>query len=257
MYTHQRIHIIFIITCLTFFFCMSSKSYPTIPESVLSSGRNPASYLVEKAASHRLILLGTQHKNKKIHDLICDILPHLVKEAGITTLFVEIPSTQQPIIERFKKGLCPANDICINQIIASQEYLDIIVKAKDLGMDIIAIDNDENNQITRDQWMASIVSGYLSAHPSMKGLVMVGNYHVYKNVTWATGENPTLADYLKPLNPFSVVMWHGAIEKGLPLALDTNTQAFQGIKDPTLLCMNVHSKTCLATSADGVIFIPE
>jgi hypothetical protein len=54
---------------------MGVKLRPTLHELALSNGKNPASYLVEKAASHRLILLGTMHDNKQIHDLIFEILP--------------------------------------------------------------------------------------------------------------------------------------------------------------------------------------
>jgi uncharacterized iron-regulated protein len=236
---------------------MGVKFQPTLPAWRSISGKNPTSYIVDKASSHRLILLGTQHNNEQIHELIFDILPDLVKEAGIKTLFVEIPSNQQPVIERFKKGLCSAEDININKIIASQAYLKILVKAQDLGMDIVAIDNGENKQIIRDQWMASRVLDYFTLHPNTKGLVIVGNRHVFKNVRWTYGGEPSLADYLKPLKPFSVVTWPGAIEGSFPIAFDIDPQTFLGVKDPTLLCMNIFPQTSLATSADGVIFLSD
>jgi hypothetical protein len=257
MLTDQRIRTVSLFVCIAFLFCMGVKIRPTIHELASNNGKDPASYLAEKAASHRLILLGTRHDNKQIHDLISDILPGLVKKAGITTLFVEIPSNQQGVIERFRKGLCPASDIKIHEIIASHAYLRIIARAQALGIDIIAIDNDENGQVTRDQWMASCVSDYLVLHPGSKGLVIVGNSHVFKNVEWAYEGHPSMADYLKPLRPFSVVMWPGAIERGLPLALDIDHLTFLGLKDPTLACMNILPQTCLATSADGVILLAD
>jgi hypothetical protein len=257
MLTEQRIRTVSLVVCIAFLFCMAVKLRPTLPELASSNGKNPASYLVEKAASHRLILLGTRHDNTQIHDLILDILPGLAKEAGITTLFVEIPSNQQGVIEGFRKGLCPASDIKIHEIIASHSYLKIIARARDLGMEIIAIDNDENEQVTRDRWMASRVSDYLALHPGSKGLVVVGNCHVFKNVEWAYDGYPSLADYLQSLKPFSVVMWPGAIERGLPLALDIDHHTFLGLKDPTLACMNILPQTCLATSADGVILLAD
>ena len=257
MLMDQRTRTVSLFVCIAFLFCMGVKLRPTLYELASSNGKNPASYLAEKAASHRLILLGTRHDNKQIHDLIFDILPGLVKESGITTLFVEIPSHQQGVIERFRKGLCPASDIKIHEIIDSRTYLKIIARAQDLGMDIIAIDNDENGQITRDQWMASRVFDYLALHPGSKGLVIVGNCHVFKNVEWAHDGHPSMADYLQSLKPFSVVMWPGAIERGLPVALDIDYHTFLGLKDPTLTCMNILPQTCLATSADGVILLPD
>ncbi len=130
MLTDQRIRIISLFVCIAFIFCMGVKIRPTINELALSNGKNPASYLAEKAASHRLILLGTRHENRQVHDLIYDILPGLVKKEGITTLFVEIPSNQQGVIDRFRKGLCPASDIKIHEIIASHAYLRIIARAQ-------------------------------------------------------------------------------------------------------------------------------
>jgi hypothetical protein len=236
---------------------MGAEIRPTINELALSNGINPALYLAEKAASHRLILLGTRHENRQVHELIYDILPDLVKKEGITTLFVEIPSSQQGAIDRFRKGLSPASDIKIHKIIASHAYLRIILRAQLLGMDIIAIDNDENSQVTRDQWMASRISNYLANHLGSKGLVIVGNCHVFKNVAWAYDGHPSMADYLKPQKPFSIVMWPGAIERGLPLALDIDHLTFLGLKDPTLTCMNILPQTCLATSADGVILLTD
>jgi hypothetical protein len=255
MLASRRLCLLSIIAYLAFVLCTGFRYTPAIDELAESSGKHPASYLVQKAALHRLILLGTKHNNNQMNDLIYDALPGLVKEAGINTLFVEIPSNQQDVIELFRKGLCPASEIKISEIITSHTYLKIISKAQELGMDIIAIDNDENRQITRDQWMASRVSDYLALHPGSKGMVIVGNYHVFKNVEWANGGSPSMADYLRPLRPFSVVMWPGAIKKGCPLALDIDRKSFHGLKDPTLECMNILSHTCLATSADGVILL--
>jgi uncharacterized iron-regulated protein len=236
---------------------MGVKVRPTLHELATRNGKNPGLYLTEKVASHRLILLGTRHDNNQVQELICDILPKLVKEAGMTTLFVEIPSSQQGVIDRFRKGFCPVSDIKIHSIIASHAYLQIITRAKDLGMDIIAIDNDENEQVTRDRWMASHISDYLAHHSGSKGLVIVGNCHVFKNVEWACDGFTSMADYLQPLSPFSVVMWPGAIETDLPLALDIDHLTFLGLKDPTLTCMNILPQTCLATSADGVILLSD
>ncbi len=249
--------IICLIACIALLLAMGAKLRPELREQASSKGRNPASYLAQKAASHRLILLGTRHENKQANDLILDLLPGLAKEGGITTLFVEIPSSQQGVIDRFRKGLTPAHEIKIHEIIGSQDYYRIIVRAQILGLEIIAIDHDGNAPMTRDQWMASRVSDYLALHPGSKGLVVVGNSHVYKNICWERDVHTSLADHLKPLSPFSVVMWPGAMETGQPVALDTDYHTFSGIKDPTLTCMSIGPQTCLATSVDGVILLAD
>lgn len=255
MITDLRMRAICLIACIALLFGMGAKLRPELREQAASKGRNPASYLAQKAASHRLILLGTRHENKQANGLIIDILPGLAREAGITVLFVEIPSSQQDIIERFRKGLSPAHDIRIHEIIGSQDYLNIIVRAQSLGLDIIAIDHDGSAPMTRDQWMASRVSNYLALHPGSKGLVVVGNSHVYRNVCWERDGHLSLADHLHPLRPFSVVMWPGALETEVPKALDIDYHTFSGVKDPTLTCMSIGPQTCLATTVDGVILL--
>jgi hypothetical protein len=257
MFSHLRIHIIYLCACIAFLLCTGFCPCSTFSDHVSNHGKSPDAFLVEKAASHRLLLLGTRHDNELMHALILDILPVLVKESGINTLFVEIPSNQQSFIEMFKRGECHVENISIHKIIATSAYLKVITRAKELGMNIIAIDNNENEKISRDQWMASHVSDYLRLHLDAKGLVIVGNRHVFKNIQWTYGEYPSLADYLAHLRPYSVVIWPDGIRLSHPVAIDINNQSFLGMKDPTLMSMNILPQTCLATSADGVIFLSE
>jgi hypothetical protein len=186
-----------------------------------------------------------------------EILPFLVRDAGVNTLFVEIPSNQQGAIECFRTGRCPAAAISIHQIIASQAYLNVLCKARDLGIDIIAVDSGEDRQVSRDLWMAERISDYLNGHPQARGLVVVGNSHVLKKVAWTSGGNPSLADHLKPFNPFSVLVWPGALSNSGPKALDSDPGIFLGVKDPTLKTMNTTPGTCIATCTDGVILLAE
>ena len=257
MLPHPRIYIIYLCAFLTFLFCTGFCPCSTIPEQISNHGKSPESFLVEKAASHRLLLLGVRHDSVLVHDLIFDILPVLVKESHVTTLFVEIPSNQQPVIESFRRGECQADDISIHRIIATSAYRKVINRARELGMEIVAIDNNENEKIPRDQWMASNVSDYLRLHPRAKGLAIVGNRHVFKSIQWRYGEYPSLADHLASLKPYSVVIWPDGIRIGPPVAVDINPQAFLGMRDPTLMSMNILPQTSLATSADGVIFLSE
>lgn len=234
---------------------MGGKQATRMHELASKSGKNPASYLAEKALSHRLILLGTRHGNPRVSTLIADSLPLLASQAGISVLFAEVPSSQQDVIDKFRKGTGQVIDIGIHEIIATPEYLGILTRAKELGMDIVAIDADTGSRMTRDAWMARCIEDYYAAHPGSRGLVVVGNSHVYKNIDWGCGVNQSLADHIKALKPFSVVMWPGALKLGEPLALDVDHETFLGLKDPTLSCMNVLSGTCLATTADGVILL--
>lgn len=257
MFTQQRVRIMTVCVGISLVLCMGAGPLPSLPEQASCPVMSPAAYLAEKAASHRLVLLGTQHSSRSIHDLVVDLLPSLVRDAGVNTLFVEIPSDQQEAIECFRTGLCPADSISIHQIVASQGYLNVLCTARELRLDIIAVDNGEDQQVSRDRWMASRISDHLDRHPAARGLVVVGNSHVLKEVAWTCGENPSLADYLKPLDPFSVLMWPGAPVSSGPQALNSDPKIFLGVKDPTLMTMNTEARTCLATCTDGVILLPD
>ncbi len=217
---------------------------------------DPSSYLVQKAQENRLVLFGTHHKNSGIHSLILNTLPELVAKAGVDTLFVEIPVCQQPAIDRFLKGEAPVDDIQISEIIASSTYKEILLRARELKMNIIAIDKNDPSPLSRDEWMARHVGSYLNDHPDSKGLIKVGERHVLKGIQWAHTDEPSLADHLKMFTPFSVMTWPDGTDSTLPIAMDINPLDFQGVKDPTLKALNTKPEVSIATTADGIILMP-
>ncbi len=253
MYPKTGIQCLFL--CMAILFVMGFETGSELDDLVARTGKDPTSYLAEKATANRLVLLGTRHDSRQGNDLILNALPFLAGQAGVTVLFVEIPTSQQGAIDLFSRDLGPAGDIRIPDIIGGQGYPRIITRARELGMEIVAIDADEGSLEERDRWMAGRVSEYFALHSAARGLVVVGNSHVYRNVAWAHGGCPTMAERLRELKPFSVVMWPEAIDRGAPVALDVDARAFLGLKDPTLQCMNVNPRTCLATTADGVILL--
>jgi hypothetical protein len=218
---------------------------------------DPGRYLVEKASQNKLILIGTHHKNPNIHNLIIDSLPELVDISGIDTLFVEISYRQQHVINSFLKGEADAGDILISNIIASESYHQILSKARDLKMKIIAIDNNDPSSLTRDEWMAVNVATHLHGNPQSKGLVIVGERHILKNIEWLCMKEPSLADFLQMYTPFSVMTWPEAIDHYLPVAMDVTSHRIKGIKDPTLMALNTKSELSIETVADGIILLPK
>jgi len=216
----------------------------------------PTNYLADKAASHRLILIGTHHKNPQVHNIIIDALPLLAHDSGINTIFMEIPSDQQHAIDLFARGMAPVESIGMWDIIASGTYYDILLKARDLGLKIVAIDKPKALYTSRDRWMGNKVCRHLDADPDAKGIIIVGARHVFKDIKWINLDDPSLADYLHGRDIFSVIMWPKAIETTLPIAIDISPSIFKGVKDPILTAMNTMPNVSLATTADGVILMP-
>ena len=254
MKTQLRYLIIAMVLCVMLFSTVGTTSgiqlYPHKAE-------DPGSYLLEKALMNRIVLVGTHHKNISIHNLIINTLPSLVNTAQMNTLFVEISSSQQKAIDLFSEGKAGVETIEVSNIIASDSYRQILLKARELGMDIIAMDAVLPNQITRDEWMSHRVIEYMDKHPGAKGLVVVGKRHVLKDIQWKHTKEPSLADYLKGYGVCSVITWPEALDDMLPIAMDINPFYFEGVKDPTLMVMNTDPAVSLATAADGVILMPK
>ena len=243
-----------IVLCLIL---VASVGITSSNEKNITDSLEPGSYLVEKARANRIVLIGTHHKDTHIHNLIIHSLPALVAMAGVNTLFVEIPTSQQEAIERFCREDAGVETIEVCEIIASPSYREILLKARSLGMEIIAIDAARPEGITRDEWMARRVTAYLEKHSLSKGLIVAGQRHVLKDIQWANVIEPSLADHLDNYSVFSVITWPDALDNRLPVALDINPLHFAGIKDPTLMAMNTAEQVSLATAADGVIFMPK
>jgi hypothetical protein len=257
MKSHLRGSITILCSFVLIVLCIGLKPLPDFQAAAAMKGQKPSSYLYEKARRNRLLLVGTQHSNNGVQNLITQSLPGLVSMGGVNTLFVEIPSDQQPVIDRFMEGAATIQDIRMWPIIATDAYRQLIIKARDLGLDIVAIDNNTDTSVPRDTWMAQRVTEFLNANPEARGMIVVGNRHVLKNVRWTCGRSRTLADNLSGFKPFCVIIWPGSMDSAEPVGLDLDPAHFDGVKDPTLNCINLEPDISLPTVADGIILMPK
>ncbi len=218
-------------------------------------GLSPVDYLASRAAENRLIMIGTRHRDRDIHQMIIRALPRLTRETGINTIFMEIASDQQPAIDDFSDGAGDLARIRVWDILDSPSYSAILLAARDLGIRIVAIDKPDGLAGTRDQWMSRTICEYLDKHPAARGLVIAGARHVMRDIRWAGCSEPSLADQLCPQGTFSVVVWPNAAAVSA-IGVDTRNRSFNGIKDPTLHSMNIRPGCSLATTTDGVILLP-
>jgi hypothetical protein len=218
---------------------------------------NPTAYLVNKAKEKRILLIGTHHRNAYIHEVIAGSLSTLMDQAKISTLFVEIPSSQQPNIDRFCQGLIEVDGIRVHSIVTSPGFLEILSQARTLGMNIEAIDADVPCPVSRDEWMSKKVISYMEQHPDEKAIVIVGARHVLKGIEWAFSHAPTLADHLSTYDTFSVVPWPDSTDSTLPVAMDITPNKFEGVNIPLLRAMNLKPHVTILTVADGIILLPK
>jgi uncharacterized iron-regulated protein len=243
---------------LLFCFVLSGSRGMTVTNAFsFDLADNTTAYLVGKACEKRLLLIGTHHRNAYIHNIIASALPSLAKDAGVNTIFVEIPTSQQKTINDFSAGKMEVEGIQISEIVTSPSYREVLKQARSLKLAIIAIDSDIPSPVSRDEWMARNVISYLQKHPKDRGIVIVGARHVLKGIEWVCSAAPSLADYLKDYETFSVVPWPDADDTTLPIAMDITPVKFNGVKMPLLKAMNVQPQVSLASAADGIILLPK
>jgi uncharacterized iron-regulated protein len=248
----------FFILGLLFCFVLSGSRGMTVTSAYsFDLVDNTTAYLVSKARERKLLLIGTHHRNAFIHNIIASSLPSLMKDGGVKVMFVEIPTSQQKAIDEFSAGRLEVEAIGISEIVTSPSYREVLKEARKLKLAIVAIDAEVPAPMPRDEWMARNVSAYLKDHPRDRGIVIVGARHVLKGIEWMCAAAPSLADYLKDQDTFSVVPWPDADETTLPIAMDVSSAKFTGVKMPLLKAMNVQPQVSLASAADGVILLPK
>lgn len=256
MKNHLRVILIIGILGVLTISTMGNADHQTFLYQVQNNGADATAYLVDKATTYPLVMVGTHHRNAIIHDTIIDALPDLKRRTGLNTVFMEIPASEQETIDRFSLGLARVDEIHVWEILKSPSYNRILEKARDLELNIVAIDRPRGEKGSRDAWMSRQIYDHLKEHPGTRSVVIVGERHVLKNIQWKNFTEPSLADYLAPTRCCSIITWPEAIEEISPRAIDVDYWAFKGVRDSTLETMNIEDDVCIANTTDGIIFMP-
>ena len=169
------------------------------------STHEPIPFVLDKAAQHDVVLLGTTHQQPKILNFISTLIPHLYK-SGITHIGLEIASDQQNRLDRFMKTGTGLSEIRIFQGIDCPEYRQLIEMVRKNRLTPVALDLPKSmwrGNFTRDQWMAKRIAETSQKNEPAKMLVIVGNLHTLKQVDWIV---PTIKDqfiryHLDRINP--------------------------------------------------------
>jgi len=152
----------------------------------LISTHNPIPFVLDKAARHDVVMLGTTHQQDRILSFISDLIPRL-SNSGVTHIGLEIASDQQNRLDRFMqtgKGLL---DVRIFPGIDCPEYRRLIDTVRKSRLAPVALDLPKsmwNGNVTRDQWMAKRIAEIFQINDTAKLLVIVGNLHTLKQVDW-------------------------------------------------------------------------
>ncbi|ABW68742.1 hypothetical protein [Desulfosudis oleivorans] len=164
---------------------------------------DPTAYVLEKFKTHNIVLLGTRHQQPQILSFISGLIPKLL-DSDVSYICLEIPSDQQESIDHYIKTGEGLSDIQLWSSIDCPAYRNLLQTIY-LGGAVIpkAIDlplSRFHESISRDQYMAQVISGLYQNTPGCRILVVLGNLHVLKQLEWEEGvgsEDKPVVQYLE------------------------------------------------------------
>ena len=138
-----------------------------------------------------VIIVGETHRRAESARLVTDTVAEYLRGGNCLTVGLEIPSHQQPILDRALKGeWIPARfsvaSIPLSSLIDHPGYRKMLASFrneiwKGKCLKVRAIDMPQTVPVSRDEWMEKQIIGLMNGTPI---LVLVGNYHAMKKVKW-------------------------------------------------------------------------
>ena len=98
-------------------------------------------------------------------------------------------------------------DIYVHSQINCPEYRDLLKTLYKHSLSVVALDLPKamyNNDISRNEWMAKTVAAAIARNPDTKMLVVVGNFHVLKEIDWqdlVPNKTGSIREYLSRMVP--------------------------------------------------------
>jgi len=153
----------------------------------------------EKIKPDTITFIGESHKKPESVELFQNLVLDVVKVHHCVVIGLEIASDQQATLDAVMQGKSSVNKVQLWPPLDHMDYRRMIenfadFKRKDQCINVIAIDSGMDNDVDRDQWMASRLEEQVGHQPI---LVLLGAMHTLKSVNWtvSTGK-PSVAELL-------------------------------------------------------------
>jgi len=168
---------------------------PQIYNYVMQNKEKPLDLILDLLSNNQVLLFGEMHSNNHTKKFVTNSLETLVKHSPIKFLAVEIASKYQKDIDDFVN-----NKINAEQLKKRIYYVnrgpsaDMIRKAADLGLRVIAVDGEERDE----DMIKNLRKEVFDKNPDEKGIVYIGNRHLFESKL-GSGSYLTLAAFLNAL----------------------------------------------------------
>ena len=153
-----------------------------------------------------VVIVGETHRRPESTRFVAKAVTEYLQGANCLTVGLEIPSHQQPFLDRaFKRRWIPdrfsINSIPVGGFIDHPGYREMLVSFREQiwkgkCLKVRAIDKPHIISLDRDEWMEKQILEFNGSTPV---LVLVGNFHAMKEVRWDSDPlaGPSLAERLK------------------------------------------------------------
>ncbi|MDD5319514.1 MAG: hypothetical protein PHD43_02645 [Methylococcales bacterium] len=155
--------------------------------------------ILEQIKPGTITIIGESHKKIESVELFQSLALDAIKHYQCVVIALEIASDQQTILDAVMQGRASVNEITLWPPLDHPPYrrmIETFAELKQQGqcIKVVGIDSGVNNDIDRDQWMASRLAEQGRNAPI---LVLLGALHTLKRVNWTvrTGR-PSVAEIL-------------------------------------------------------------
>jgi hypothetical protein len=161
----------------------------------------PAVYdpILEQIKPDTITIIGESNKKTESVELFQNLVLDAIRNHHCVVIGLEIASDQQAALDAVMQGKSSVNKIQLWPPVDHVAYRRMIenfaeFKLKGQCIRVIAIDSGTDNEIDRDQWMASRLEEQAGDKPI---LVLLGAMHTLKSVNWTVSSGkPSVAELL-------------------------------------------------------------
>ena len=142
--------------------------------------------ILEQTKPGTITIIGETHKKTESVELFQNLALDVIRHYQCVIIGLEIGSNQQTILDAVMQGRASVNEIVLWPPLDHSPYRRMIetfaeLKQRGQCIKVVGIDSGVNNDIDRDQWMASRLAEQGRNAPV---LVLLGALHTLKRVNW-------------------------------------------------------------------------
>ncbi len=234
---------------------------------ILTSSITAHSFSVQEFFTpNNVVIVGETHRRTESTQFVANTVAEYLQGGKCLIVGLEIPSHQQPVVERAFLSVWRLNRVSIasiplSSLIDHPGYRKMLASFRDQirqgkCLKVLAIDSPQIVPVDRDEWMEKQILEAMDGTPI---LVLAGNFHAMKEVRWKSDAlgGPSLAERLVNRGIKVATMLQYWEKKGCDLRSEKlistrESESFKYIKQ-IMEVLNAKTPDKATDVADGVI----